>query len=123
MTWLWVFLGGGLGSMLRYAISKLAIATFGTSPNFPLATLFSNILASGLLAFLLLQSPGRLSEAQRSFWAIGFCGGFSTFSTFSLENWVLIDQKAWLYLFLNMILSLGLGLVVMLIASRNGLNG
>lgn len=119
MNALWVFIGGGLGSLLRFGVSKLLLHWFDESPSFPLATLVSNLLASALLAYIILFSPAKFSESQRHFWAVGFCGGFSTFSTFSLENWLLIDQKAWLYLGLNLALSLALGLLVMLVFSRS----
>ncbi len=80
-----VFLGGGLGSAARYLISKnLNIAGF----PFPFGTFAVNITGSLLLGFILglaLRS-GQLSNNTLLFLATGFCGGFTTFSTFAVEN-------------------------------------
>jgi CrcB protein len=102
-----VFLGGGLGSVARYGISKLIISYSGPSV-FPWATLSVNILACLFMGYLATVVPSKLNETQRAFLIFGFCGGFSTFSTFSLENVVLFQQKAFLFLALNIVLSVGL---------------
>lgn len=79
-----VFLGGGLGSVLRFALS--AVITRNTETLFPLGTLAVNIGGSFLLGVLTgFFARGVLSPEWRFFLAVGFCGGFTTFSTFSLE--------------------------------------
>jgi len=83
-SWIAVFLGGGLGSLCRFGISRLSFPFYN---DFPLATLLANILASAVLGFastyFLVKSPNL--PLWKLFVATGFCGGFSTFSTFSLE--------------------------------------
>ena len=80
MNILWVFLGGGLGSVLRYGINNL----IGSSHNFPLATLMANFLSSLALGVLFgMSGNDLLSDRQKLIFMTGFCGGFSTFSTFS----------------------------------------
>jgi CrcB protein len=82
-----VFLGGGLGSICRYAIT-LWIQPWQV--RYPWATLVSNGLACFVLGALLgWQLSGQLPDRYRLLLATGFCGGFSTFSTFTAETWQL----------------------------------
>ncbi len=108
MNWFWVFIGGGLGSVLRYAIGLLT-PLFGTS-HFPVATFISNMLATLFLALTVYQFREIKTEWVYPLVVIGFCGGFSTFSTFSNDNFQLIQQGSWLFLILNVLLSIGMGL-------------
>lgn len=80
-----VFLGGGLGSLFRYSIGRW-VGTLHTH-YFPFGTLLANILACFILGLLVGAAATRqdFSGHTKLFWTVGFCGGFSTFSTFSLE--------------------------------------
>ena len=106
MNALWVFIGGGLGSLLRYGIS-LAGWRFGWFQHgFPWATLLANLLACVAMASLLLWAPTQSSTSTwRLLGMVGFCGGLSTFSTFSLENYQLLQQGAWSALLMNILLN------------------
>jgi CrcB protein len=78
-----VGLGGGAGSMLRYATSLLALKYL--SGWFPWATWSVNTLGC-LLAGILFGLLGNAGSTTRLLWLVGFCGGFTTFSAFALEN-------------------------------------
>jgi fluoride exporter len=90
MNYLLVALGGALGSACRYGLgSWLARASYA----FPWATLLVNFLASLILGFLIGYSLKEgLSASLRVLFMAGFCGGFSTFSTFSAETMYLIQD-------------------------------
>ena len=87
MQWfafLLVFVGGGLGSVTRYIIGILISPVQG---RFPWATFVANALACLLLGYWIgLHQSGNLSDQRRLLLTTGFCGGFSTFSTFTAES-------------------------------------
>lgn len=86
-----VFLGGGFGSVLRYIIGK-----YLNSPQngIPYGTFAANILGSLLIGIILglATKSNSLSENQTVLLATGFCGGFTTFSTFAYENHVFLKS-------------------------------
>lgn len=106
MNSLYVFLGGGIGSLLRYGLTYL-VHKFPKSV-FPVATLGSNLIASFLVgAFLVLMMKMKPAHAEffQAFCIIGICGGFSTFSTFAKDNLELMERGYWLIAGLNILVS------------------
>ncbi len=90
MNILFVFIGGGVGSLLRYGVS-LAVAPYAF--RFPWATFISNTVACLIIGFVAgLSLKGSLDSSARLFLATGICGGFSTFSSFSNETLRLFQE-------------------------------
>jgi CrcB protein len=82
-----IFLGGGFGSICRYMISKLITQQFETT--FPLGTLSVNIIGSFLIGAMLASiEKYQLDSLWAYLLVTGFCGGFTTFSTFAYENYL-----------------------------------
>ena len=80
-----VFIGGGLGSILRYVVHY--VISKKTITDFPVSTLLVNILGSFLIGFIYaLSAKSAISDDTRLFMAIGICGGFTTFSSFSFDS-------------------------------------
>ncbi len=101
-----VFIGGGLGSLARFGVSKALVKW---SSVFPFGTLTANILACLIMGFFAgwtLSKPADTIHSLRAFIAVGFCGGFSTFSTFSNETIQLLQHNRFVDAALNIVLSL-----------------
>ena len=105
-----VFIGGGLGSLLRYAIGLIIRPM---SQQFPYATLIANAIGCLLLGLILgfLSTRSSVSNTQNILLAVGFCGGLTTFSTFTLENMRFIEQGQLSNFFIYTIGSFIMGIV------------
>lgn len=95
---LWVALGGGIGSVLRFMVSRFMYTS--VQGSFPWGTFTVNILGSFVIGLLwaLSVKNANFSDTVKLFLVTGICGGFTTFSTFSMESVALIrDQKIFLF--------------------------
>lgn len=104
-----VFIGGGLGSGLRYILSKYLNA----STLIPYGTLIANIGGSLILGIALgwAIKTNNLSTPTNLLISVGFCGGFTTFSTFSFENYALLKSGDYFPFLLYFFGSLLIGLL------------
>lgn len=91
-----IFIGGGVGSLCRYLLSRYITVNFFTAYPF-LGTFLVNITGCLLIGFFVFYfTEGRFGAASlpwRLFLVTGLCGGYTTFSSFSLENIVLIENR------------------------------
>ena len=89
--------GGALGSVARYLVGVASTRAFGLA--FPWGTLLINIAGSFLIGVFieLFALKADLSQEVRVFLTVGICGGFTTFSTFSLDAYVLMERGDWWY--------------------------
>lgn len=115
MSFLFVALGGALGAVGRYGISLIPVKT-----SFPVLTLVTNILGAILIGFVVGFATDREDISQNTvlFWKTGVCGGFTTFSTFSLEAYQLLENKSYVLAGLYILLSVACCIVGILCGKK-----
>lgn len=110
LTYFWIGLGSALGGMGRYWCSGVIARAFGEA--FPWGTIIVNASGSLIIGFLatLMSPDGRLlvPPDARTFLMIGLCGGYTTFSSFSLQTLNLVRDGEWLWATANVLFSLTL---------------
>jgi CrcB protein len=112
LPYLLVGAGGFIGSNARFLVGRWVGAV--VEGRFPLATMLINVVGSFLLGMLggfLAQRSVAHGDAIRLALGVGFCGGFTTFSTFELETHALFEDGSWLPALTNMFVSLFVGLL------------
>jgi CrcB protein len=117
-----VFLGAGIGGALRHGVNLLAARLFGT--GFPFGTLIVNVTGSFVMGLIIawLALRGQSSQAIRLLLTTGVLGGYTTFSTFSLDTMLLVGrgQAAWAaaYVIVSVVASIGAVYVGYLLIGR-----
>jgi len=115
-SFLFVFLGGGFGSLCRFGIGTLVHPGEG---KFPWATLIANGLACFILGIIMgLHLSGQMTDQRRLLLGTGFCGGLSTFSTFIAESWGLYQNGQTGAIAVNVLLSLALCAVCLILGLK-----
>ena len=114
MNYLWIALGAVAGASARYFLSGLIARHYSTA--FPYSTLLINLTGSLVLGFFLVFSAERvlLDPRWRLLVAIGFCGSYTTFSSYAFESFALMEQGQWLMVGANVLASNALCLAAVL---------
>ncbi|HEX3273591.1 MAG TPA: fluoride efflux transporter CrcB [Gemmatimonadales bacterium] len=121
MLW-YIAAGSAIGGVSRYLVGSLLQRLTGT--GFPAGTLLINVSGSFLLGLIVQYAieTSAVSPELRGFLTIGFCGGYTTFSTFSYESLALIEDGQWtragLYILLSVALSIAAALLGVLAARQ-----
>ncbi|NTV28829.1 MAG: fluoride efflux transporter CrcB [Candidatus Omnitrophica bacterium] len=114
MNTLWIFLGGGIGSVARFWLSSTVLRA--TSGVFPAGTMAVNLLGCFVIGSLwALTERVPAAPAFRNFMFVGVLGGFTTFSSFGLETLNLMRAGEWRFALVNILVSnvAGIGLAVL----------
>ena len=113
-----IFVGGGIGCLSRYGVSRMIMST-ASSSHFPWATLISNTISVLVMGLALGFFAARMqNESMRALVIVGFCGGFSTFSTFSFETLELFRRGHYLFAAGNVVLSISLCIFILAVLTK-----
>ena len=117
-NYVYVFLGAGLGGALRYWGSDYVFKFL--PPTFPYGTLFVNVLGSFIIGLVMfyLDSNQLINRELRIFLTTGFCGGLTTFSTFSFETINFLRDREFLYAGINVFVNVILTLLALFVAYK-----
>jgi CrcB protein len=105
LNYLWIAVGAVVGASARYFLSGLIARNFSSA--FPYGTLLVNVTGSLVVGFFLAYTTERvlLDPRWRLLIAIGFCGSYTTFSSYAFESFALMEQGQWLLVSLNILTS------------------
>lgn len=123
MIWLLIGIGGAIGAVSRHALNR-AIMTPLSPGDFPMGILVINVIGSGLIGVVAGHVSGArvlLSDDMRAFLMVGILGGFTTFSSFSLDTFALIRTGHMALALANVVGQVGLSLVAVVLGYRVGL--
>jgi CrcB protein len=116
-TVIWISLGAIAGANLRYFVAQQVAKWSG--PGFPLGTLVINVTGSFVLGFFLVWTTDRVLADPR--WrlliAVGFCGGYTTFSSYAYESFALMEQGQWFSAGANVVTSNLLSLIAVVLGA------
>ena len=123
MNYLWIALGAVAGAIARYALSGYIARVFSSA--FPYGTLIINVSGSLVLGFFLVLAGERmlLDPRWRMLVAIGFCGSYTTFSSYAFESFAQMESGQWMMMAINITANnaLCLGAIILGAALARGL--
>ncbi len=115
---LWMMVGGAVGTLTRYWIGQW-FSTYAWARTFPYATMFINVTGSFILGVAFVVIRQRLPPAYSDWYLVvgtGFCGGYTTFSSFELETYQLVDLGSWRLALYNVLGSVVAGFLGIILA-------
>ena len=117
MQLIYIFIGGGIGSVTRFAFSLFFLRT---QISLPVATLLANVLSCVIFALTWIYFGEKeiFSSIVKPILLIGFCGGLSTFSTFSFETFELLKRGEYVFAGVNILLNMILCLTIFTLFAR-----
>jgi len=117
VAYLWIALGAIVGATARYALSGYIARAFSTS--FPYGTLIVNVSGSLVLGFFLVLAGERLllDPRWRMLVAIGFCGSYTTFSSYAFESFASLESGQWMLMAINIVANNALCLAAVMLGA------